>query len=180
MSKNTIEYFASYEENLQNCLKFESMFQVSYVLSGLFDTSNFQIFHSCTEINNFGKSINGLRSSSPSFLLNPKNYFHNFQTISQKKGGLKYSIDKRSNPTSILFQPSTQFKDIMIIWGLISFPENIDKEEALFVETFRKVYLKGFKIKKSFYFGPDALDLYKKGIRFNMNYNADPISDFKL
>lgn len=170
MPGKRIGIFATKNDLESGLKRFEDVRNVKYILRGLFDTQELHEFQTFGEIPNLGISESGSETLAPNYMIMDTDSNINVREVPQRRGGIKYAIDQLENKESLNFKPSGIYENNFLISG--EFSPGISEKAIELYEQFRKTFLKGFVVVKSYRVGPEALKLLDEGIPLTRNYKA--------
>jgi len=181
MNATKIKYIYATKDDLIPALKvFEDNVRIKYVEVTFSETPNAIIHNSFCEIPNLGISQYGEAVLETCYLIIDEKENIGYQSISQRDGTLKYSIDVIGNPNSISWRPGGEnTKNKCLIRGEIC--ANIENIEAKKLwKVFANNLSKEFSKLKGYYIGTHAMDLYKRGVRLTPSYKFSKDCDLVL
>lgn len=168
MAGKQLMFYATKEDLVPILSHIESIFDIKYVLTGLFECNTPIIYESYEEILDFGYIDNPYYGSSQNSLMIMEKSNEIFvRDIPQRKGGILYAVDPMKNLQSIELRLGgiyTKKENILVVSRTAYVNENS------FSESIYKELIK--KIKKSFkkydfmeWVGPNAEKKLKEGWR---------------
>jgi len=167
-----IYFFATKEDMASGLKAIESVVDLKYIRTGLFDSPEIEEYSSFRELPNFGISKTGSPATESNFLLFGKDARVEIREVSQRDGSKKYAIDMLDNPDCLSFRPAGDHNGEYLIPGDFS-PGEGPFSERLYPE-FRKLFLEGFKSVKSYRVGQNALEKLESGVPLTPTIKADP------
>jgi len=89
----------------------------------------------------------------------------NIRSVEQRKGGVRYFVDQKENPDSIIFKPSGIFKEKILVGGFVGTISDTEFSLKLY-KAFSMLIKKNFKKRiGNFYVGEKALMNLHQGWR---------------
>lgn len=177
MPAKLTQFYATAEDLHDGLKRFEESCSIKYVRMGLFDSPDPVIYTTYRDIENIGLSLDGGIESLPIYLILERDDSIPVKEVSQRRGGIKYSISFRHSTSCITFTPSGEYKDECIIYGTVSGVDVTDEKSKNLYKFFRKYVFKGFENIKSFKVSPNAAQKLDRGVRLTPNLKADPLMD---
>lgn len=142
MSGKQTHFFATKEDLTMWIQNIESLRNLQYAKSGLFDDPDPVVYGSFLDFEGLGINARGQATTGDiSFIVLDKTTSVGVKTVPQVDGSKKYAIDVRANPASIDFSPSGFYDDNTLIAGNIS-TISTDSESIEIYSLFRKILLK--------------------------------------
>jgi hypothetical protein len=171
-------FFADYDDIKSIIESIESDNYVKYCQVGLFDINPTPELNSFFELTTIGYVKYGDWNLNSAFLIVDKNSDINIRSVEQIKGGIKYAVDQKNNPNSIVFKPSGIYKEGVFVAGSIGTISETDFSKKLF-KTYSSLIKKNFMKVGSFYVGKNALNKLNNGWRFVTNEKSPSEYDLK-
>ncbi|MGO9444236.1 MAG: hypothetical protein ACLPXB_05580 [Thiobacillaceae bacterium] len=113
--------------------------------------------------------------SDPEKLLSLRSYlaFDQGRTIavrpvSQRRGGVKYAVDQLVNPQTVVLDGGGMLDAERLIAGYVGTATNDDLATDIYA-LFAKVIRRKYEKIKSYYVGPEAVQLLDDGVRLTIN-----------
>jgi hypothetical protein len=180
MPSSQTNFFATYNDISNVLEQFERGERngILYVLSGLFDVDMAPVFETYKKLNSLSVSVDGDPYHVPSYLIVGDQKQIVSREVPQKRGGTKFAIDQILIPDSLYFQSGGVFGDKIIVPGRIGIAHQTPISRRLY-GTFAKLVRKDFIKVKSYYVGPEAYALWKKGMRLGLSLKASPEIDLR-
>lgn len=146
----------------------ESMLEVQYYKTGLFDIKAIPTYQSLFSTPNIGRAISGDWNKIDGYLIVKRTMPIKIREIQQRSGELKFAVDQMTNPKSIEIKLGGVYKDNVIVAGRIAtISEDIESIELY--RLFTSKIKKGSKKIGSFYVGKKAEEKLKMGWRLVTN-----------
>ena len=123
-----------------------------------------QTYRSIVEIPDLGTNKTDSHMTGARYLVIRNGVKPVVRTIPQRKGGVRYSLDQRSNPQSIVFWPGGSHESDVLICGHVGTISE-DRRSVELYESFCRGLLRTFVEIKGYHVGPEALGLLKAGGR---------------
>lgn len=181
MKSKQIMFFAL-SEDIENIMQdFESINEIEYFRTGLFDNRNIPIYNSVCDVPNFGYTFSGDWNRIDNYLIIKKSTTLNIREVYQSAGGLKFAVDQMVNPKSIEIKVGGLYKEIenIIIAGRIATISD-DLDSLFFFKLLSSKIKKEFKKNGPFYVGSLAQEKLKLGWRLVTNVKAPKEFDLVL
>lgn len=156
-------FFGTKNDLMPGIKSLESDVELKYVLCGLFDSHEPQVYFSILDFNNLCKHKNGDHVFNDGYLVVERSENVFVQKVPQISGGVKYSISQLNNPNSV-FETGGIFEEKNLVHGRIATISTTPKAKILF-KNLSKYITKGFKKIHSFYVGEEAYNFGKNGGR---------------
>ena len=160
---------------------FESVIEIQYYQTGLFDSKNIPTYNSLFEAHSIGVALSGDWNRVDNYLISPKSTSLNIREVPQKTGGMKFAVDQMNNPKSIELKLGGiyQGEENVIVAGRVStISEDFDSLE-LFKLLSTKIK-KEFRKIGQFYVGKSAEEKLKEGWRLVTNVKSPKEYDLAL
>jgi hypothetical protein len=192
-------FFATKDDLLPGLNAIESGNMLKYVLDRRYESRDVPCYNSAVDVPDFGL-VHGRRS--PCYLTMPRwnsvrlrrivtvprgmRRDWRYQVamclamvgISLPRGEVWYAVSNGWNPSSIVFAPGGLFEERTLLSGEIS-TILMNKASVQLFLLFRTEILRGFSKIKSFYVGPEAQELLRKGFRLTIDAQASRTLDLK-
>jgi hypothetical protein len=173
-----IRFFASIDDIRPVIQEAEKMEKFEYILTGLFNKPDVNVFSSAFEIGGLGIA-NGDQVLEPIYIIARTGLLVHPRVIPQKKGGIKFAIDAINCKGIAVFSFGGIFKNEAIINGQLS-AFHTDHAGMDILNLFLKPIKKRFTIAKGYFVGPDAKRLYHTGYRLTTSIKSPKEYDLKL
>lgn len=158
----------------------EAQRDLHYAISDMYESKDIEILDSLLGVKEIGYNYTGQYITGTQFLVVERKYKIKVEKVKQRRGGYLYAVDPFKNPHSIIFQPGGIYNDSKLIRGNIGTVSESKKSIELY-KFFSKGIVKGFTRIEGWYVGPEALELYKSGIRLiTMHINEPPEYDLVI
>jgi hypothetical protein len=163
-------FFATAADMAPGIVAIERAISLDYVKAGMFTTPDVIRYPSAIDLPNFGISPRGRSAGADSnYLIVTRGMAINVQEVAQRRGGVRYFIDHRTNP-GVVFRPGGMFKQECLISGEVGTP--LTDEVSLRVwRVFSKFFFRDFVRINLFRLGPEALQLLRSGFRLAQDVN---------
>lgn len=169
-------------EDIDNIIRnFESVIEIQYFKTGLFDSKNIPTYNSLLDAPNIGVALSGDWNRVDNYLITNKSASLNIREVPQRTGEMKFAVDQMNNPKSIELKLGGiyQEKQNVIVAGRVStISENSDSLE-LFKLLSTKIK-KEFRKIGTFYVGKSAEEKLKEGWRLVTNEKSPKEYDLAL
>jgi hypothetical protein len=160
-------FFATRGDLLPNVLRFESKAKVQYALMGLFDRPTPALFDSAADIPKFGIAERGHHVWEASYLVIDAGAAVIFEEEPGTDGKVMYRVALAENQdVGFTFQPAGRHGRKSVIPGHVAGSANKASIERC--ERFWRALGDGFVQVGSYYIGPEAYQLAKKGARLTL------------
>jgi hypothetical protein len=174
MSTQT-HFFATAADLLPVAGVAEASASVQYVVTGLFEASDYIAHHSAALVPGFGIANADDMNLLPQYLVAPRSASIHVRTVPQQRGGTRYAIDQLANPESIIFAPGGVHRDLAVISGRVGSVHS-DPVSAMLMKAFARG-IKKFRRVRSYYVGQEAESLWKAGYRLTSSVRSPPEYD---
>jgi hypothetical protein len=178
MPATQTNFYATYSDVEEVLALFETKERVTYVLTGLFDTNVPQTFETFRAINSLSVSTAGDANDVASYLIVTHRNKVATREVPQRIGGTKFAVDQNSNPDSLYFRSGGTFSNKIIVPGTIGIIHQTSVSKKLYGALLR-IIVKNFSRVRSYYVGPEALTLWKGGMRLGLSLKASPQIDLR-
>jgi hypothetical protein len=167
MSK-IINLFATRKDLLDVLTDVESTLPIHYAEAGMFDSPEAAVYGSLSQIPDLSvihaKSAHAERhllvaDATVSFIVRP---------VEQKRGGMRYAVDQRTNPDSVALIPGGHLNDETLLAGSLGTCTDSPTGGAL-LATIASTIQRKWAMVKSYVVGPEALILLDAGRRLTAN-----------
>lgn len=159
------------------CLQsIETQRPLSYTVCGLFDTAEFQTFIGIDAIPNFGFATTSSAISEPCYLVCDFDLGIQTRPIPQRRGGMKYAIDQAMNPFTVGLKPGGLLHQDMLIAGTLGACTEHRASIELYNLLIREMKRRFARI-KSYWVGPEAVQLLDRGGRLTVSDTTNTIYD---
>jgi hypothetical protein len=152
---------------------------IKYCETGLLDSSLVREYLSLFEIPNIGYVTVGDWNHCKSYLAYGKNDIIQVRDVPQRTGEIKYAVDQKLNPRSVVVKPGGILTDGVLIAGSIGTISNEPFSVNLF-KLFAKLIKKNFSKVGAFYVSPIAKKHLENGWRLVTNDKSPKEYDLKL
>jgi len=157
----------------------EDEIPLTYVLTGMFESSRLDKIDSLFRYSMIGQSSSGDTARDDCFLVLQRQEKFRPQKIRQRRGGYLYAVDQEANANSIVLAPGGTYGETCLVAGRMG-TCSVHKDSLVLYSTFSRVFRKQFRKIKSYYVGPESLELLNKGNRLiTMGIDEDPLYDLK-
>lgn len=167
-------FFATREDFLAGFRRFEEHADVRYVRAGLFESPEPECFSRAEDIPKLGV-LQGRRVQKPRFLVMPAEANPGVRVVPQRRGGERYAVDGVANHGTITLELGGTMEECLIYGSVQGGLEHDDA--ARLWNAFTEHFFAGFRKKKVFLVGPDAMRLFEAGGRLTSSPKADPTMD---
>jgi hypothetical protein len=167
----TIHFFAT-KHDLESLIQaVESIRPFRYVKAGMSEVPETVVLASGLEIPNLGSAPSGDHNHEPWWLVIAPDVQVNVESIPQRRGGIRYAIDQRINPQSVIFSGGGVYEDSCVIDGNVG-TCNDDPVSNEIVNLFAREIRRQFTRIKSFFVGREAEQLLDSGYRLTIGVNS--------
>lgn len=163
-----IHFFATKDDLRRVFEAVESAWRLQYVEAGMFDSPTIHSIPSGSEIPNLGLAPSGTYNGEPFWLITRADKSVEVETVPQRGGGVRYCVDNRRNPDSILLWPGGLYDHGCLIAGRFGTGLRNPAVDEL-MRVFRTPISKTFAKVKSYLLGPEALGMFNSGCRLTGN-----------
>ncbi|MGA8078360.1 MAG: hypothetical protein WB868_13365 [Xanthobacteraceae bacterium] len=123
-----------------------------------------QIYLSYADIPDFGLTYDPTAVMNPAYLVALQGTAVQVESIPQRKGGINFAIDQKLNKDTVTLRPGGMYGQDALLYGAIGTVSESDASLNLY-DFMVAPYLARFEQVNEFFLGPEALDLWKSGIR---------------
>ena len=151
---------------------------LQYTLMGMFKVRSPQSYQSYESIPDFGRATHPTAVANRRYLLASGGTRILMREVSQKLGGVLYSVDQLVNEDTIVLRPGGRFGNDVILCGMIGTvsESTVSKElYRLVVSAFRE----NFRQEREFLIGPEAHAAWSAGVRLTIGALAPSEFDLK-
>lgn len=174
----SLQLFCTRDDILAVLTAVEAGNKLQYIQSGLFEKEGMDIFSCFAEIEDFGTSTYGEPSKDPSYLVFRSDSKPTTRSVPQKAGGVMYAIDQLANPDSVALRPGGMYERRCVIAGQLGTASESAESVALYNVLAKRIRSEFGKI-RSYWVGPEATVLFKKGFRLTTAANAPASLDLR-
>jgi hypothetical protein len=161
-------FFALPDDLLGVFKQVEARRPVSFVLTGLFETAEFAVFHSGAELPTLRSAASRQSVECPTYLVMPASASVNVRPVPQRKGGVRYAIDQLDNPDTTTLTHGGLHTANVLISGRVATVSTTPIGRQL-QAAFSNAIGKLFGRVNAFYVGPRAMELLRGGCRLTQN-----------
>lgn len=162
---NRVLFYATPDDLLPRLADLERGMSIRYVQSGIFESSEPVTYASYSEIPRIGYSLKGDTVKDIAYLIVAQSTPIQHRVINLGSGEVRFSIDYRENPLSVIFRPGGVFERAKaVIEGSISKLSRDPQCERLYRDVV-KYLTAGFDVFKGHHVGGHALRLSAQGFR---------------
>jgi hypothetical protein len=149
----------------------ESIRDVEFTLAGMFDQESLVTYPSSRMIDNLGVALKGAQNHELKYLVSNRGTRIEVEHVRQRDGTLRFAVDQKLNPATVVLRPGGIYGDGCVIAGQIgTCNENPVSMDLL--AFFTKTVKKHFKKVRSFWVGEGALKILDSGGRLTTNVKA--------
>ena len=171
-------FFASPDDLLSVFKRVESQHSVSFVLTGMFETSRFALFHTGAALPTLRSPASRQSIECPTYLVMPVSTPINVRSVPQRTGGARYAIDQLENPDSTTLTHGGFHSPDVLISGRVATVSGTPAGKKL-QSAFSRAIAKQFTRVNAFYVGPEAYECLRQGCRLTFNVDAPPEYDLE-
>lgn len=147
---------------------------ISFAVAGLHETAEVRRYN-CADVSALlSASGNGGKSL---LVLESRETLH-AREVPQRRGGVRYAVDQLSNPKSVVVLPGRLIGSHMLLSGQVGAVSK-DPASLILFSAFENGVRERFVKIKSYWVGPEALQLLDGGGRLAHTAKAPPIYDLK-
>ena len=169
-------FFASPDDLLSVFERVESRHSVSFVLTGMFETSEFALFHAGAALPTLRLPASRQSIQCPTYLVVLRSTPVNVRSVPQRTGGVRYAIDQLENPDSTTLTHGGIHSPEVLISGRVATVSATPTGKKL-QSAFSNAIENQFTRVNAFYVGPEAYELLQNGCRLTFNVDAPPEYD---
>lgn len=178
MSRRQFLFYATASDLSPLLLSLEAEKKIQYTLTGLFETSEPQIYFSYADIPDFGRPNHPTAGANSPCILSPQGTALYVRPVPQIAGGIRFSISQRGNDDTVAFSPGGLYGNDVLLYGEISTISDSATSKNLY-KFLAKLFRKHFTKVREFLVGPEALALSKSGLRLALSGSTPPEFDLK-
>lgn len=167
----SLQFFCTRQDLLAVLCAVEVGVQLQYVRIGLFENKEANAFLSASKIEDLGISRYGGNAKDAAYLVMRSDVMSTLREVPQKAGGALYALDQLMNPDSVVLRPGGLFADQTLIGGQVGTASGSEESVALY-ETLGRGLRSACKKVRSYWVGPEARVLWKKGFRLTSGADA--------
>ncbi len=180
MAAKRIFIYATFNDLVEVLTCIDKDLNVKYYKSGLLNFEEIKEYNSLISCNEIFKAKFGESIMCDSFIIVDKNSEVGIREVAQYKNGIKYAIDQKINPFSVVLRPGGIFDEARgVIEGEISTMHLNDISIDLFGRV-ASCFKKKLKKKGRYYIGEEAFKLYQDGWRLTQSIKLAADYDFKI
>lgn len=173
--------FATREDLIPGLNRFDSLYSARYTRYGTFDSPELVILDSVVEVEELGVSARGFQGDGVGYLVVKAGEDIKPRKILRVDGTVWWAVDQLLNPQSILFRPAGSYLGQAMICGEISTVSSKDEVAMDLYRKFTREVTRGFTSIKGYRLGPQALELFKSGMRFvTIQIDSPPEYDLRV
>lgn len=140
---------------------------IDFVATGLFDKAEMTILHESDDIASFS-----------AYMAFDRGLSIEQRVVPQRDGTTKFAIDPMINKKTIIFRCGGLIGNERLVAGDIAASDTNEQSEEIY-RLFVRHIMKNFKKVKSYYVGPEAMDLFDQGIRLSPSEKSPELYDLK-
>jgi hypothetical protein len=171
-------FFASPDDLLSVFERVESRHSLSFVLAGMFETSQFALFHAGAALPTLRLPADRQSIGCPTYLVLWGSTPVNVRSVRQRTGGTRYAIDQLENPDSITLTHGGFHSPNVLISGRVA-TVSVTPTGKKLQSAFSNAIAKQFTRVNAFYVGPEAYELLRQGCRLTFNADTPPEYDLE-
>jgi hypothetical protein len=170
------QFYATASDMEPGLAKIEQSTPLEYVRAGMFHSKDVARYASALAIPHFGVSQTGrLAAADHNYIVVPKGASIVVQEVPQRRGGIRYVIDHRENP-SVVFRPGGMFGKDCLIAGELGTPRADEVSLAIW-KLFSRHFFREFVKIGLYRVGPEALRLLHAGLRLSPDIKWSRVTD---
>jgi hypothetical protein len=156
----------------------ERIFDVKYVLAGMFESSSYEIFNHGRDIPNLGEAEAASAVSCACYLVTMRATPVNVEPR-RTIDGQRYCINQRINRDSITFSPGGLWREDILLYGRVATISASDLAQEL-LKGFGGPIMQQFRKVNAFYVGPQAFEMLEAGKRLTWAEQTPRDHDLKI
>ena len=137
-----------------------------------------QIYLSYADIPDFGRTHDPTAVMNPAYLVALQGTAVQVETIYPRTGGVNFAIGQNLNKDTVTLRPGGMYGHDVLLYGSIGTVSESDASLNLY-DFMVEPYLARFTPVHEFFLGPEALDLWKSGVRLNTSATSTCDDDLK-
>jgi len=171
-------FFATASDLVPLLASLEAQQSLQYTLLDLSKVDDPLIYQSYAEIPDFGIASHPTAVANPQYLVCHAGTAVRVQPVPQQAGGIRFAIDPEWNPDTVALRPGGRYGSNAILYGSVGtvMDSAISKDLYRFLA---KPFGRNFQKHDAFYIGPEALKLWRDGVRLTTAANSPPEYDLK-
>ncbi len=139
--------------------------------AGSHSSNEVQITRHLREIKGFNDPCPADSAQAPRYLVWMESCNISYRKLETASGEVRYIADTTNNPDAILLQPGGRYAPQILIAGELSSTSEAKAAKTLFAHI-KKIIEANFKKIKSYYIGPEAMQILAKGGRLTSSAKA--------
>ena len=141
-------------------------------------TDRAQIYLSYADIPDFGRTNNPTAVHNPAYLVALRGTVVQVKTIHLRAGGINFAVDQRLNKDTVTLRPGGMYGRDVLLYGSIGTVSESEASLSLY-DFMVEPYLACFTKVREFFLGPQALELWRSGIRLTTSATSSAEFDLK-
>ena len=150
--------------------------RLRYTLTGLFDSPQLDSLPTLLEREDLGYVQSGDNIQAPARLVSDEKLSIKIREVPQRRGGVKYAVDQKANPDTIVFRAGGIFEEGCLIAGQVG-TASATKASLSLYKVFTKEIGHQFVKVKSYHVGKQAAEWLEKGWRLTANSKSPALYD---
>lgn len=161
---NVINYYATRTDIVAILEDFERKFNVHYAAAGSYDTPHIAQYATIGAIPEAGRMSADAAHKGKKYLIALEATTFSSVEIQQRDGGLRYAVDQRANPNTVVLAPGGAFDDKTILAGSLG-TTNSSPVSMQLMRTLGRLLRSQWSAIQSYYVGPEAEAILDMGGR---------------
>jgi hypothetical protein len=178
MNRNQLMFYATAMDLGPMLSSLEAQQKLQYTLTGLFKANRLLIYPSYSDIPDFGRALHPTAVANPSYLISERGTVLRTREVHQKAGGICFAVDQKSNEDTVVFCPAGRYGSDVILYGMVGTVSNSARSKDLY-DFIAMPFLQTFEKVQEFLVGPEALALWKAGVRLTTGASTPREFDLK-
>lgn len=177
MGRYVFMFYATARDLIPVLSLLEARKKLQYTPMRHVETNKPQIYLSHSDIPDFGRTCDPSGINNPAYLVALQGTVVKVETICPKVGGVSFSVDQRLNNDTVTLRPGGMYGNDVLLYGTIGTVSETPASLNLY-DFMIEPYLARFTAVREFFLGPEALGLWKSGVR--LTTSATSPADFDL
>ena len=154
----------------------EATGEFKYTVTGLFDSPHLESLLTLLDREDLGLVASGDNIHATARMISDKRLVIKVREVPQRRGRMKYAVDQKANPDTIVFRAGGIFKEGCLIAGQVGTASTSKASLELF-KLFSKEIRRQFTKIRSYHVGKQAAEWLDKGWRLTANSKSPVLYD---
>lgn len=178
MGRYQLLFYATTRDLTPALSRLETQKKLQYTPMRHVVTDKAQIYLSYADIPDFGRTNHPTAVNNPAYLVAPQGTAVQVRSIPLKAGGVNFAIDQILNKDTVSLRPGGMYGHDVLLYGSIGTVSESDVSLNLY-DFMVEPYLACFTKVREFFLGPEALELWKSGIRLTISATSPAKFDLR-